>query len=99
SRSRKSVVHRFARSHSTARSREKASVRTQLLSVCKPATEGGDPMMTASTETILLSGKDRLRPETGTSSPVSVQMTSAEVTLIRRVQSGDSDAFFDLVRP
>ena len=56
-------------------------------------------MMTASTETILLSGNDRLRPETGTSSPVGVQMTSAEVTLIRRVQSGDSDAFFDLVRP
>src|SRR5258705_5676621 len=56
-------------------------------------------MMTASTGTILLSGKDRVRPETGTGSPVGVQMTSAEVTLIRRVQNGESDAFFDLVRP
>lgn len=56
-------------------------------------------MMTASTETILASGKDRLRRETGVGSPVGVQMTSAEVTLIRRVQNGESDAFFDLVRP
>jgi RNA polymerase sigma-70 factor (ECF subfamily) len=56
-------------------------------------------MMTASTETILLSGEDRVRPDTGTGSRVGVQMTVAEVTLIRRVQNGDSDAFFDLVRP
>ena len=56
-------------------------------------------MMTASTETTLLSGKDRLPSETGTGSPVGVQMTSAEMTLIRRVQNGESDAFFDLVRP
>ena len=56
-------------------------------------------MTTASTETILLSGKDPLPPETGMGSPVSVQMTSAELTLIRRVQNGESDAFFDLVRP
>ena len=56
-------------------------------------------MMTASTETILLSGKDRLRPETGAGSRPGAQMTSEEVTLIRRVQNGDSDAFFELVRP
>ena len=56
-------------------------------------------MMTTSTETILLSGRDRLRPETGMGSPLGVQMTSAEMTLIRRVQNGESDAFFDLVRP
>ena len=56
-------------------------------------------MMTESTETILLSGKDRLRPETGMGAPVGVQMTSAEMTLIRRVQNGEADAFFDLVRP
>ena len=56
-------------------------------------------MMTASTETILLSGRDRLRPETGMGSPLGVQMMSAEMTLIRRVQNGESDAFFDLVRP
>jgi RNA polymerase sigma-70 factor (ECF subfamily) len=56
-------------------------------------------MMTASTGTILLSGKDRLRPETSSGSSVGVQMTSAEVALIQRVQNGDSNAFFDLVRP
>src|SRR5207247_2111047 len=31
--------------------------------------------------------------------PMSFQVDSAETTLIRRVQNGDSDAFFDLVRP
>src|SRR5437016_14308848 len=30
---------------------------------------------------------------------MSFQVDSAETTLIRRVQNGDSDAFFDLVRP
>ena len=30
---------------------QKQVSQTQLLSICKPATEGGDPMMTASTET------------------------------------------------
>ena len=56
-------------------------------------------MMTACIETIPLSGNDRPRRETGTGSPAGVQMTSAEVSLIQRVQNGDSDAFFDLVRP
>lgn len=56
-------------------------------------------MMTASTETTLLSRNDRVRPETSSGSPVGVQMTSAEVALIQRVQNGDSNAFVDLVRP
>jgi len=56
-------------------------------------------MMTASTETILLSGKDRVCTETGTISPAGVKITSAEVTLIQRVQDGDAEAFYELVRP
>ena len=56
-------------------------------------------MMTASAETILLPGNNRVRPETAAGSPMGVQMSSAEMTLIGRVQNGDSDAFFDLVRP
>jgi RNA polymerase sigma-70 factor, ECF subfamily len=56
-------------------------------------------MMTASTATILPSGRNRVPPETGAVSPAGVQTTSTEVTLIQRVQNGDSDAFFDLVRP
>jgi hypothetical protein len=39
-------------------------------------------MMTASTETAPLSGKDRVCAETGTISPAVVKVTSAEVTLI-----------------
>ena len=56
-------------------------------------------MMTACTETTLLSRNDRVRPETSSGSPVGVQTTSAEVALIQRVQNGDSNAFVDLVRP
>ena len=56
-------------------------------------------MMTAHTEAIPLSGNDRNRTQKGIVSSVDVQVTSAEDVLVRRVQNGDSDAFFELVRP
>jgi RNA polymerase sigma-70 factor (ECF subfamily) len=56
-------------------------------------------MMTAHTEAISLSGNDRNRTQKGIVSSVDVQVTSAEDVLVRRVQNGDSDAFFELVRP
>ncbi len=56
-------------------------------------------MMTASTEAVRLSEKDRVCTEAGTVSPVSVKINSAEASLIQRVQNGDSAAFFELVRP
>ena len=56
-------------------------------------------MMTASTETLVPFGKDRVCPERGTVSPAGVKITSAEVTLIQRAQDGNSDAFYELVRP
>jgi RNA polymerase sigma-70 factor, ECF subfamily len=56
-------------------------------------------MMTASTETVRLSEKDQVCTETGAVAPGCVNMNSGEESLIQRVQNGDSNAFFDLVRP
>jgi RNA polymerase sigma-70 factor (ECF subfamily) len=56
-------------------------------------------MMTAYTESILPSGTNRNHAEIRTTSPIAFQSDSTETTLIRRVLNGDSDAFFDLVRP
>jgi len=56
-------------------------------------------MITASSETVLLSGEDRLFTKTDFISPEIAKVTPAEGTLIQRVQDGDSDAFFDLIRP
>jgi len=55
-------------------------------------------MMTAHTESILPSRTNRKHAETRTASPIAFQSDSTETTLIRRVLSGDSDVFFDLVR-
>ena len=56
-------------------------------------------MMIAHTEATPLSGNDRNRTQKGIVSSVDVQVPSAEDVLVRRVQNGDSDAFFELVRP
>jgi RNA polymerase sigma-70 factor (ECF subfamily) len=56
-------------------------------------------MMTAHTETIPLSANDRNRMQKAAVPAVDVQVTSAENVLIRQVQEGDSNAFFELVRP
>ncbi len=56
-------------------------------------------MMTAYTEAILLSGNDRNRTQKGMVPSVQVQVIAGEEILIGRVQNGDSDAFFELVRP
>ena len=56
-------------------------------------------MMTARTESTSLYGDTSNRSEHRRTLPMSFQVDSAETTLIRRVQNGDSDAFFDLVRP
>ncbi len=56
-------------------------------------------MMTARTQSTSLYGDTSNRSEHRRALPMSFQVDSAETTLIRRVQNGDSDAFFDLVRP
>ena len=56
-------------------------------------------MMTARTQSTSLYGDTNNRSEHRRALPMSFQVDSAETTLIRRVQNGDSDAFFDLVRP
>ncbi len=56
-------------------------------------------MMTAHTETVPLSVNDRNRMQKGTVSAVEIQVASGETILIRQVQNGDSNAFFELVRP
>jgi RNA polymerase sigma-70 factor, ECF subfamily len=56
-------------------------------------------MMTAHTETVPLSVNDRNRTQKGTVSAVEIQVASGETILIRQVQNGDSNAFFELVRP
>jgi len=56
-------------------------------------------MMTARTQSTSLYGDTSNPGEHRRTLPMSFQVDSAETTLIRRVQNGDSDAFFDLVRP
>ena len=56
-------------------------------------------MMTACTQSTSMYGNNDNRREDRPASPLTVQVDSAETALIRRVQNGDSDAFFDLVRP
>jgi RNA polymerase sigma-70 factor (ECF subfamily) len=56
-------------------------------------------MMTACTQSASLYRNPSNRSENRSDLPMSFQVDSAEATLIRRVQNGDSDAFFDLVRP
>jgi len=56
-------------------------------------------MMTARTQSTSLYGDTSNRSENRRALPMTFQVDSAETTLIRRVQNGDSDAFFDLVRP
>jgi RNA polymerase sigma-70 factor, ECF subfamily len=56
-------------------------------------------MMTACTQSTSLYGNTSNRGERRPPLPMSFQIDSAETTLIRRVQNGESDAFFDLVRP
>ncbi len=56
-------------------------------------------MMTARTQSTSLYRDTSNRSEHRRPLPMSFQVDSAETTLIRRVQNGDSDAFFDLVRP
>jgi len=56
-------------------------------------------MITAYAENILSPGTIRNHTESRITSPVPYQSASAETTLIQRVLNGDSDAFFDLVRP
>ncbi len=56
-------------------------------------------MMTACTQSTSLYRNPSSRSENRSDLPMSFQVDSAETTLIRRVQNGDSDAFFDLVRP
>ena len=56
-------------------------------------------MMTARTQSTSLYGDTSNRSEHRRTLPMSFQVDSAETTLIRRVQNGESDAFFDLVRP
>ena len=56
-------------------------------------------MMTAYTEATLLSGNERNRTQKDMIPSVQVQATSGEEALIGRVKNGDSDAFFELVRP
>ena len=56
-------------------------------------------MMTACIQSTSLYGNSDNRSEDHPASPVTFQVNSAETALIRRVRNGDSDAFFDLVRP
>ena len=56
-------------------------------------------MMIARTQSTSLYGDTSNRSEHHRALAMSFQVDSAETTLIRRVQNGDSDAFFDLVRP
>jgi len=56
-------------------------------------------MMTACTQSTSLYRNPSSRSENRSDLPMSFQVDSAETTLIRQVQNGDSDAFFDLVRP
>ena len=56
-------------------------------------------MMTACTQSTSLYRNPSSRSGNRSDLPTSFQVHSAETTLIRRVQNGDSDAFFDLVRP
>ncbi len=56
-------------------------------------------MMTARTQSTSLYGDTSNPSEHRRTLPMSFQVDSAEATLIRRAQNGDSDAFFDLVRP
>ncbi len=56
-------------------------------------------MMTAYTESILSSRTNRNHAETCTTSAIAFQSNSTETAPIERVLHGDSDAFFDLVRP
>jgi RNA polymerase sigma-70 factor (ECF subfamily) len=56
-------------------------------------------MMTACTQSTSPYGNTSNRSEHRPALPMSFQVDSAETTLIQRVQNGDSDAFFDLVRP
>jgi RNA polymerase sigma-70 factor, ECF subfamily len=56
-------------------------------------------MMTANAGTMLLSGIETTQLSGHTAAPVRYQSNPDEQDLIRRVQEGDTDAFYELVRP
>lgn len=56
-------------------------------------------MTTATAETMFSSAAHSNRLDTGNAVPGQFQPNAAEQDLIQRVQTGDTDAFYDLVRP
>src|SRR5208282_1089557 len=92
------MVRRSARSHPAARSRPEKSVSSPLISIRNPATEGGGTMKSTSSGTELLS--QHPKPLNGCSSmPAQLQGNAAESHLIRCVNDGNAEAFYELVRP